>query len=345
MQNKLRPYFLLVSLIGAISLTAAVFWPFLKPLALAAVFAVVLQGLYTRIERVFHGWPSVAAMLTVFVSVLLILLPLSLVGIIVGTQAHTLYVSLEETGGRSVISDMLVQTSDTYGRFIPGLSEFTQNISTDINIYTKEALQWITEHAGDIFSGASRFILASFIFFIALYYLLRDGKRVRKVLIELSPLNEKEDEGVFDRLELAINSTIKGSLVIAVIQGILSTIGFIIFGVPNAILWGTVAALAALIPGIGTSLVLVPAIAFLFFIGPPLSALGLLIWGALAVGLIDNLLGPKLIGSGMRIHPLLVLLAVLGGLAYFGPAGIFLGPLSLALLFALLSIYTDTSRV
>ena len=164
------------------------------------------------------------------------------------------------------------------------------------------------------------------------------------MLIELSPLNDKEDEGVFDRLELAVNSVIKGNLVIALVQGVLTTIGFMLFGVPNAILWGTVAAVAALIPGIGTGLVFIPAVAFLFFTGANVPAFGLFIWGALGVGLIDNFLGPKLVGSGMKLHPLLVLLSVLGGLMYFSPAGVFLGPLSLSLLFALLSIYAHISR-
>ena len=179
-------------------------------------------------------------------------------------------------------------------------------------------------YAGQIFSSISSLLLSLFIFFIALYYLLRDGKRVRQMLIELSPLNDREDEGVFDRLELAVNSVIKGNLVIALVQGVLTTIGFMLFGVPNAILWGTVAAVAALIPGIGTGLVFIPAVAFLFFTGANVPAFGLFIWGALGVGLIDNFLGPKLVGSGMKLHPLLVLLSVLGGLMYFGPAGIFL---------------------
>ncbi len=117
-----------------------------------------------------------------------------------------------------------------------------------------------------------------------------------------------------------------------------------IFGIPNGFLWGTVAAIAALIPGIGTALVFIPAIAFLFFIGNIPQALGLLAWGALAVGLIDNILGPKLVGRGMQLHSLLVLLSVLGEIIFFGPSGIFLGPLSLSLLFVLLSIYADVSR-
>src|SRR3990167_2076003 len=102
--QKIRPYFLILSLAGAIALATAVFWPFLKPLALAVVFAVVLQGLYRRISKMLGGWESSAALLTVIVSVVVILLPLSLVGTLVGNQAHSLYLSLEEGRGQSMVT-------------------------------------------------------------------------------------------------------------------------------------------------------------------------------------------------------------------------------------------------
>ncbi len=342
--ERLRPYFLMVLLAVAIVLVALIFSPFLKPLILAAVFAVVLQGLYRKMSQLLGGWPSIAALLTVVISVVLILLPLALVGVLVGNEAREVYFSLEEAGGRSTIAELFLRIDASFGGVVPGIGEFSRDVSANIDTYTKEALQWITGNAGDIFSSISSLLLSFFVFFIALYYLLRDGKRVRQILIELSPLNDRDDEGVFDRLEHAVNSVIKGNLTIALVQGGLSIVGLTLFRVPSAVLWGTVAALAALIPGVGTSLVFIPAVAFLFFTGATPQAIGLLAWGTLAVGLIDNFLSPKLIGSGMHLHPLLVLLAVLGGIMFFGPIGIFLGPLSLSLLFALLSIYANVSR-
>ncbi len=339
-----RPYFLTALLLGVLALIAAIFWPFLKPLALAAVFAVVLQGLYGKISRLLRGWPSVAALLTVLVSILLILLPLSLIGVLVGNEARQLYVSLEEGGGRSTVAELFLRVDESFGGAIPGLGELSRDLSANIDTYTKELLQWVTGHAAAIFSSISQLLLSFFVFFIALYYLLRDGKSVRDMLIRLSPLRDSQDETVFERLERAVNSVIRGNLTIALVQGILTTIGFTIFGMPNAILWGTIAAVAALIPGFGTSIVFIPAVAYLFFTGATFSGFGLLAWGVLAVGLIDNLLGPRLVGRSMQLHPLLVLLSVLGGIMFFGPVGIFLGPLVLSLLFSLLSIYTDAGQ-
>jgi predicted PurR-regulated permease PerM len=110
--------------------------------------------------------------------------------------------------------------------------------------------------------------------------------------------------------------------------------------VPNPAFWGSVTVLAALIPTLGTTLVILPAAAYLYFASGLAPAAGLLIWGALAVGLIDNFLSPQLIRRGTRIHPFLVLLSVLGGISLAGPIGFLAGPLVLSILFALLDIYS-----
>ena len=168
-------------LVGTFALTTAIFWPFLKPLALAAVFAVVLQGLYQRVSKLLGGWPSTAALLTVIVSVFAILLPLSLVGVLVGNEARSLYTSLEAQGGESTIAQMILRVDETFSGVIPGLGEFSHTASVDINTYTKEALQWITGHAGQIFSSISSLLLSLFIFFIArLLFLERASVHVER---------------------------------------------------------------------------------------------------------------------------------------------------------------------
>jgi len=138
---------------------------------------------------------------------------------------------------------------------------------------------------------------------------------------------------------MSIRSIIGGSIVVAICQGIVSGIGFAIFGIPNPALWGTLAGLAALIPGVGTSLILIPAVVYAFVAGSLFHGIGLGIWGLTAVGLLDNFLSPKLIGGGLKIHPLIVLFSIIGGLTFFGPEGFLLGPLTISLLMALLGIY------
>ena len=337
-------YFLLALLIGAVALSYFIFEPFLTPLILAAVFAVVLQPLYLHVASFIPRWPSLASFVTVIITIVGILVPLSLVGTQIGIESRDLYLQLSDRETRTQIQSVVASLDDMVSDRFPAARGFSNDLSANLSTYAQTALQWLIQHVGTAASSAASVVLKFFLFFIALYYLLRDGVRLKEKLIELSPLKDTYDESIFDKLELAVNSVIRGNLSIALIQGVLTGIGFTIFGVPNSVLWGTVAAIAALIPGLGTGLVFVPTILFMYFAGDTTAAIGLAVWGVLAVGLIDNFLGPQLIGRGVNLHPLLVLLSVLGGLSFFGPIGIFLGPLSLSLLFAFLSIYSEISK-
>lgn len=339
--RKIQIQFLLVLLIGTLVLSFYIFKPFLAPLALAIVFSVVLQPLYRFITKKFGNRHSLGSLVTVAISILCIFIPSVLLGTQVIQEARGLYVSLAQNGsGTGVMVNVVQNIGHTLDSFIPGAEHAAVVFSADIDTYVRQALGWIVDHLGTALSSASAIFIDLFIFVIALYYLLRDGKKLKNAIVTLSPLEDSADERIFGRLGNAVNSVITGNLIIALIQGILTAVGLTVFGVPNGFLWGTVAAIAALVPGFGTVLVLAPSVLYLILIGHIGPAIGLAIWGALGVGLIDNLLGPKLMGRGMQLHPLFILLSVLGGIAFFGPTGIFLGPLALNLLFACIEIYT-----
>lgn len=342
--KTLQPYFL-ISLIAISSvLTFFIFRPFIVVLVLAIVFAVVLQPLYRGVLRRMDASPGLASLITMLISVVCILIPLAFITVQIAGEAQNLYASITDGGGETYLNTVIKSASDVSARYFPSLALSGTDLSASVDQYVKDGLAWIVHNLGGAFGGVARLLLSLFIFLIALYYFLRDGERLKRTLIDASPLADTDDNAVLTRLEQAINSVIRGSLTIALIQGVLTGIGFALFGVPNGVLWGVVAALAALIPGVGTSLVLAPGVAYLFVTGATTPAIGLLIWSVVAVGLIDNLLGPKLVGKGMKIHPLIVLLSVFGGLAFFGPAGIFLGPLCTSLLFALVSIHPHISK-
>ncbi len=176
---------------------------------------------------------------------------------------------------------------------------------------------------------------------VAFFFFLKDGTRFKESVIRLSPLNETYNHEITEKLEISIRSVLKGTLFIALIQGVLAGIGFLIFGIPNATLWGSIAMIAALIPGAGTGLVVVPGIAYLFFSGKIAAAIGLFIWGAVMVGMVDNVLMSTLYGRGIKIHPLIILFSVLGGLSFFGPTGFLFGPIAVGLLLTLIKIYSS----
>ena len=143
--------------------------------------------------------------------------------------------------------------------------------SVDVNQYVERGLSWLLQHLGSLFASVAKVMVSIFIFLIALYYMFKDGRKLKMAVIAASPLQDTHDEIIFNKLALAINSVIRGNLAVALIQGILTAVGFALFGVPNPTLWGSVAAIAALVPSVGTALVLFPAILFLYWSGAALS--------------------------------------------------------------------------
>jgi len=333
---KPRFYFLLVLLAIMVILAFFILRPFLYSLILAAVFAILFQPLYTRILKMTRNRAWLATIFTLLIVFIFILIPIFFLTFQIFQEAQQLYFSLADNLSQESLTSILQDLTSRLQSFSPMFS----NISLDINQYLENILNFLVGNLGIVFSNIFRIIASFFVFAIALFYLLKDGDKFNQLIIKFSPLTKEDDEIIIKKITSSINSIIRGSLMVAIIQGIVSSFGFIIFGVPNPILWGTLASIGALIPGVGTSLVLIPAIIFLLLTQQSLAALGLLLWGVLAVGLIDNLLGPKLVGKKTHLHPLIILFSVLGGISFFGPIGFILGPLVIGILFVLLEIYS-----
>lgn len=334
-KNQYSHYFLLVALGASCLLVYLIAQPFLGPLILAAVFAFLFQHIYQKLLGYFKGGESWAAFVTTLIAIVLILLPITLLGTQIFRESTQLYQSLlsgESTsfaGTRSVLSQIRT--------VLPIPAEF----ELDLAQYAGQALDALLSNLGAVFSSFAKTLLSVFVFLTAFYFFLKDGDKLKNYLVFMSPLEDKDDELIVAKLRLAVSAVVKGNLTIGLVQGMLTGVGFAIFGIPNPVLWGAVAAIAALIPGIGTALVITPAVIYLFVTGNTFGGVGLLVWGLTAVGLIDNFLGPKLVGRGMQLHPLAVFVAVLGGLAFFGPLGFLLGPLAMSVCLALISIYSS----
>lgn len=345
MQSRtLQPYFLVALVVGALVLTFYILKPFFAPLVLGGIFAIVLQPLYRRVLKMFDGRESLASLATVIIAIVLLLIPTSILGFQLLKEAQQLYGSYSSGSAQQTFASAVDGISGAVSGYVPGAEERLSQLRDDIDVYVQSALEWVIEHVGAAFSSVAALSLDFFLFLVALYYLLRDGSKLTATLVDLSPLSDRDDHTIVSRLEAAVNSVVRGRLLISLMQGFLTGLGFLFFGVPNAVLWGLVAAIASIVPPIGTALVLAPGVAYLVLIGAIPQAIGLALWGSIAVGLVDNLLGPKLMSHGLQLHPLLVLLSLLGGIVFFGPIGIFLGPLTMSLLLVILSIYADVSR-
>lgn len=335
--NKTQHYFFfaLLAVVGVLSVL--IFLPYLSAIILALVCSVVFRPIHNKLLNLFS--PAVSAFLTIIFVAVLILIPLGFFGLRISTEAQSLYGYITTEGNQTKIVAMMNDLVLSVGHKVLGYYPEVSPDSFNIAAYAQSFLSWSFTNLDSIVSNTAKFAFNIFILLIALYYMLRDGGNLKKSIIAMSPLLDQYDEEIFTKLEAAIFSVVRGSLGVSIVQGLLTMLGFWIFGIPNPVLWGSVAAIASLIPGIGTAIILIPAILYLYLTGSMYAAGGLLVWAILAVGLIDNFLGPYLVQRGVHVHEFLILLSVVGGLSFFGPIGFLLGPLILSLLFALLDIY------
>lgn len=340
--RKLQLHFLLMLLLGAFVVTFFIVQPFLLTVILAGIFAITLFPLYKKLLIGCHDNKTIAALTTVGITIFCLLIPLLLITTQIFKESVDLYGSVTRgEGSKNLIMSAIDGTGRIFETMIPGTGHFFSTFSNNIDVYLKQGLSWVIDHLGVVLSGVSVWILDLFIFFVSLYYFLRDGNGFLKALIKLSPLDKDDMKSIFERIHLAVNSVIKGNLLIAILQGALTAVGFAIFSVPNALLFGAVAVITALIPGVGTGIIILPAVLYLFITNNMIGTVGLTIWGIVIVGLVDNLLRPKLVGEALSLHPLLILLSIIGGLFLFGPIGLFLGPIIMSLLFAFIDTYGD----
>ncbi|HEY4526138.1 MAG TPA: AI-2E family transporter [Candidatus Paceibacterota bacterium] len=335
-QSRVENAFYFTVLLLVVVLAGYIFWPSVTALVLALTFASAFRPVY-KFLKTFLRWEGLTSIVTVFLVFIVVFLPLGYFAREILNQATALYVNIAQ--GQADPGDFIKHISQTkIGQLLPSVT------GSELDKYVSESLSWLVGQFGNIFQQVTNIIFTIFISLIALYYFLKDGERFREQVIKALPINQDYAEEVFSHTARAIKSVVLGALAVAVIQGILSGLGFMIFGVPRPALWAAVTIVAALVPTLGTSLVMIPVIAYLLLSGATMPALGMAIWAAIAVGLIDNLLGPQLMRYGTKMHPLLILLSVIGGIAVFGVIGFLVGPIVLALLSALLDIYPKILR-
>lgn len=333
MTNKnVQVYFFAVLLIAILALNLAMFWPFVGAIVVALTLVSIFGPVYRAIKRGLGGRESLSSLITVILVLAIIVAPLIFFGTLVVREASVVYTVFKGGASETYLNNLNSGLNSVLKKAYPAAV-------FDVRLAFEKVLDFFVRNVAGIFSSVSGAVFSLFLALMALYYLLKDGDKLKKVVMNLSPLADSYDEDIFNKLAQTVSSVIKGSLLVAVLQGLLTGLGFLVFGIPNPAVWGAVAVLAALIPMIGTALVLVPAVIYLFVAGSAGASLGLLLWGAVIVGSVDNLLRPKLFERGINIHPFFILLSVLGGLEFFGAVGFLLGPLLLSLLFSLLDIY------
>ncbi|HSE35400.1 MAG TPA: AI-2E family transporter [Candidatus Paceibacterota bacterium] len=326
-------FFILFAVVGLLAF--GIMAPYLTAIFLAGILAIVFRPVYHRVHRLCKRSETLAAFLTVGVVLAVILIPLAILSMVLFQEVVGVYEGLQKPD--SIIAQLDQAAASVEG----GIRTFVPRFEYEINVsaYATRGLAWVAGNLDAFFSGILAFAFDILLVVIAMFFFLRDGDKIHDFTVKWSPLSDRYDESILGKLSSAVTSVVKGALTTAVVQGTLVGIGFAVFGIPNPVLWGTVATVTALIPILGTAIITIPAGVMLLLSGAIGPGVGLIIWALLLVGLIDNFLNPYLLKRGMDIHPLLILLSVFGGLAYFGPIGFLAGPIILAFFFALLDVY------
>ena len=312
---------------------------FLVTLLLAAVFSGMANPLFHLLDRYLGGRRNLAAGLTLLIVLLVVVIPLvGLMAIVVG-QAVKVTELLRPWVEQRVQAGPGDWQLPQWLPFIDYIEGHREQVLYKAGQLAAKLGNLMVSQLSTVTQGTVIFFLNLFIMLYAMFFFLVDGPAITRTLFGYAPLSKKNKELIFDKGVSITRATLKGTFIIGVLQGVLAGIAFSVAGLEGAAFWGTIMGVLSVIPGIGATLVWLPAGIYLLATGETLAGTGLLLWCAIVVGSVDNLLRPRLVGGDTKMPDLLILLSTLGGLGMFGAAGIIVGPVIAGLFLTVWDIF------
>jgi predicted PurR-regulated permease PerM len=338
-QDTVSKTVLVLMVIAISTLFISMIHQFVMAIFLAGLFSAMARPVFRRLKLWFGGRRHLASLVTMLVMIVVVLIPLMLLIGIVVSQAIDV--------GQSVTPwvRQFVDTPDSLANFLQHLPFYEQLLPYREVILEKAGQlvgsisKWIANGLSSATLGTANFLFMTFVFLYTAYFFQMDGpKLIRKILYYL-PLGSDDENLMLDKFTSVTRATLKGSMLIGLLQGGLAGIAFAVIGIDNAVFWGTVMAVLSIIPSVGSALVWLPASAILILQGSVAGGVGLLVFCAVIVGSLDNVLRPILVGKDTRMHELMIFFGTLGGIMMFGIAGIFIGPLIASLFVTIWELY------
>jgi predicted PurR-regulated permease PerM len=328
---------LLVILISAIFLS--MIRTFLMAIFLAGIFSALAHPLYKRFERWYGGRRALASLSTLFLIVIIVIVPLgALMGVV---TAQALKVGQAVTPW---VQEQIAQPGE-FHKLLSSLP-FYEEIEPYSKIIWRKAgeligtiSQFLISSLSTATMGAVNLLFMAFAMLYTMFFFLIDGDKLLHKILYYLPLKDQDEQRMLNKFTSVTRATLKGTAVIGILQGGLAGFAFWVVGIPSAVFWGTIMAVLSIIPGIGTTLVWGPAVIILAAGGNFAKAGGLGIFCALVVGSIDNLLRPILVGKDTQMHELMIFFSTLGGIVMFGVMGMIIGPIVAALFITVWEIY------
>jgi len=322
-----------VLLLFFILLTVRLFGYFFQPLAMAVILGVIFLPVHKFIVNKIKN-ESLSALITIFIILIIIFIPSLFVGKMITGEIVSFYEQNKEGG---IVFDKQILSNS-----LP--TEWQYEANNIINIVVSKISEWarnLTLDVSKIASNVTSFFLSCFLILFSIFYFLKDYKKIKSWLASFLSLSIANEKLLINRLVSSVNGVILGKFLLAFLQGLVAIVGFLLVGLPRPFFWGFLTMFSAFIPIIGTGLVVIPAIIYLFIFKSFIPAIILIVWYAVIHVSIDNIVTPKVIGSTTQVHPLLILLSILGGIEFFGPLGFFFGPIIVAITITLMESYKN----
>ena len=342
--TRFQNRFLLVLALGISLLFLVMIRQFLVAILLAAVFSGMTRPLYLWLAAAMKGRERTAAVTSLLLVLVILVAPaIAFLGLVV-SQA----VDVSQAAATWVRGNMdLVESVEARLLEIPLVGDFLpdrERIVTLAGQLAQSAGGVLVDSVAAATLGTTNFLFQLFLMLYAMYFFLTSGPAILDRILYLVPLPPADEERLLDRFVSVTRATIKGSLVIGILQGGLAGLSFAVFGVPGAAFWATVMAVLSIVPALGTALVWVPAVIWLLATGQIAAGMSVGLWCGLVVGTVDNFLRPRLVGRDARLPDLLILLSTFGGIVFFGAVGFILGPIVAALFVTVWEIFAETYR-
>ncbi len=321
-----------------------IIWPFNGAIWWAIFIAIVFMPLHARLVRRFHGRPSWAALATLGITLVVVILPLVLLMVSVTQEGAAIYARIKSGD---------LNLARYFQQIVDGLPAWLRQLMERVGLPDVAAVQSrmiaglaqsgqsITSQALSIGQTTFDFVISFFLMLYLLFFLLRDGPQLSARIVAAIPLQAQHKKELFAKFVTVVRATVKGNILVALIQGALGGLALWFLGVPGATLWGAVMALLSLLPAIGAAIVWLPVALWFLMTGALWQGLGLVLWGVLVIGLVDNLLRPLLVGKDTKLPDYLVLFSTVGGMAIFGLNGFVIGPVIAALFVAAWDIFAQ----
>lgn len=313
---------------------------FLLPIFWAATFAVIFHPLYLRLRESLKGRSTLASSITILIIIAGVLVPGFLIAAAVVREAAELYANIQSgqidtAAPIAWIQAMMPQAFALANKVGIDLGAIQENLTT-LAVQASQRLGSSAIYAGQ---EAVRFTAMFFLMLYLLFFFLRDGKRLLELIIYALPIGDERERQLLSKFAEVSRATVKGTLLVGVIQGTLGGLFFWFLGIDGAAFWGVLMMVLSLVPALGPALVWLPAAIILFASGAVLKAIILVAAGVFIIGLVDNLLRPILVGRDTKMPDYLVLLSTLGGLTAFGISGFVIGPVIAAMFLAVWTMF------